>query len=167
MEHDIEKYKELVQLLHKTDYVKRNDAKHYSLKEIAFLIQKLDPNGEVIRRHKEIQSGVSIRRAMIVILEETLIECQRNNYNGLEFSKIAKKAKIRFHIRNRSHENRKTLEDVHPIHPCINPNFNEHSKRQYSKALGILTSYYYLYHLSTQTKNSLSAKQIKVEECRF
>jgi hypothetical protein len=68
----------------------------------------------------KISNQISLKKATIVVIEESLIE---NNYDRskLEYSVIIKKTKIQFRkqITNRNIRALSTLDDFHPENPCL------------------------------------------------
>lgn len=87
-----------------------------------------------------VKENLSMRRALIVILQEKYYPLKTYDEIDVNLSQLINQAKVRFQIENRSISKLNTPQTIHPKNPCKHYEDNPLKKEHYKKALKLLVN---------------------------
>lgn len=87
-----------------------------------------------------VKENLSIRRALIVILQEKYYPLKTYDEIDVDLDQLIKHAKVRFQIENRSISKFNTPQLIHPKNPCQHYEDNPLEKGHYKNALKLLVN---------------------------
>lgn len=87
-----------------------------------------------------VKENLSIRRALIVLLQEKYYPLKTYDEIDINLEQLIKQAKVRFQIENRSISKFNTPQAIHPKNPCQHYEDSPLEKEHYKKALKLLVN---------------------------
>lgn len=134
-----EAYEE-VQKLVKENYVVIRYNRIYDLDELASLQEDLEGGTKTLQGFKiVIKEILSMRKALIVILQEKCYEYKSYDEVDINIQKLHNYANSRFIIGNRDKTHFDSPQKIHPKNPCFYYENKPYEKRSYRMALKELT----------------------------
>jgi len=134
---------EVIELIIKNshrNYLITREKKYYDFEELLSFQRDLQDSQKTLQGFKiKFIDYLSMRRALIVLLQEKYYAYKSYDEVQIELSQLENNAKSRFIIRNRDMRNFKTPQDIHPKDPCLHYEDYIDKKKHYKTALEILT----------------------------
>ncbi len=134
---------EVIELIIKNshrNYLIIREKKYYDFEELLSFQRDLQDSQKTLQGFKiKFIDYLSMRRALIVLLQEKYYAYKSYDEVQIELSQLENNAKSRFIIRNRDMRNFKTPQDIHPKDPCLHYEDYIDKKKHYKTALEILT----------------------------
>jgi hypothetical protein len=122
------------------NYLIIREKKYYDFEELLSFQRDLQDSQKTLQGFKiKFVDYLSMRRALIVLLQEKYYAYKSYDEVQIELSQLENNAKSRFIIRNRDMRNFKTPQDIHPKDPCLHYEDYIDKKKHYKTALEILT----------------------------
>lgn len=122
------------------NYLITREKKYYDFEELLSFQRDLQDSQKTLQGFKiKFIDYLSMRRALIVLLQEKYYAYKSYDEVQIELSQLENNAKSRFIIRNRDMRNFKTPQDIHPKDPCLHYEDDIDKKKHYKTALEILT----------------------------
>ena len=116
------------------------DNRYYDLEQLLSLQRDLEGGTKTLEGFSIIIKEIlSMRRAMIVILQEKYYPLKSYEEIEIKLSQIESYAKSRFIIKNRELRKLDNPQAIHPKNPCLYYEDNNDGKKHYRIALKILT----------------------------
>lgn len=111
----------------------------YDLEELKSFQEDLRECSNKLKGFKIIlRESLSMRRALIVILQEKYYRIDSYNKVEIDLKKLINHANSRFKIENRTFEGLNNAQKIHPKNPCSHFEYNPYAKKHYKLSLKIL-----------------------------
>lgn len=132
------------------------DNRYYDLEQLLSLQRDLEGGTKTLEGFRIIIKEVlSMRRALIVILQEKYYPLRSYDEIEIKLSQIESNAKLRFFIKNRELKSFEKPQSIHPKNPCLHYEDNSDGKKHYRIALKILTIPSNLYFIDDKAYENL------------
>lgn len=135
----------------------------YTLEQVK-LAKKIAADIEIELGVKPSKPKLSRRRAFIVILEELYYDVPEYP-EEVTLKKVHKRASLRFEFANRSLENYRTPNEIHPKDACAYYESNGYRKARYRSALSLLVQFSESYFEDMKAATSLENTYTEILLC--
>lgn len=117
------------------------DGHFFNLSQLKAIQKKLlNSDRELKEMGIVVKENLSIRRALIVLLQEKYYPLKTYNEIDINLEQLVKQAKVRFQIENRSINKLNTPQAIHPKNPCHHYEDRPLEKGHYKNALKLLVN---------------------------
>ena len=117
------------------------DGHFFNLSQLKAIQKKLlNSDRELKEMGIVVKENLSIRRALIVLLQEKYYPLKTYNEIDINLEQLVKQAKVRFQIENRSINKLNTPQAIHPKNPCHYYEDSPLEKGHYKNALKLLVN---------------------------